>query len=51
MNGIKKVKFFDVDYDVVKLMVGIDIEVMVVVLNDLFFKFVILKGVVDVWVK
>lgn len=49
--GIKKVKIFDVDFDVVRLMVGMDIEVMVVVLNDMFVMFVKDLEVFDVWVR
>lgn len=51
MNGIKKVKFFDVVYDVIRVLVGIDIEVMVVVLNNLFVMFVGDLKVVEDWVK
>lgn len=50
-NGIKKVKLFDADHDVVKSMAGTDIEVMVAAPNDLLFKLATLKGAADAWVK
>lgn len=50
-NGIKKVKLFDADYDVLKSMAGTGIEVMVAAPNDLLATLAYQDGAADAWVK
>lgn len=51
MNSVMKVKIFDVNYDIFKFLVGFGIEVMVVVLNYVFYDLVNNFNVVIEWVK
>jgi len=50
-NGIKKVKLFDADYDVVKSLAGTDIEVMVAAPNDMLASLANDPKAADAWVK
>lgn len=50
-NNFVKVKFFDVDLNVIEFMWGINLEVMVVIINDMFVVMVVGIDVVVVWVK
>lgn len=50
-NGIKKVKLFDADYDVLRSLSGTDIEVMVAAPNDLLATLAYSNGAADAWVK
>lgn len=50
-NGIKKVKLFDADYDVVKSLAGTDIEVMLAAPNDMLASLANDPKAADAWVK
>ena len=50
-NGIKKVKIFDADYDVVRAVAGSGIEVMVAAPNDLLAQLAADPNAATAWVK
>lgn len=51
LNGIKKVKIFDADYDVIRSLAGSGIEVMIAAPNDLLAKLAADSSAAEAWVK